>query len=508
MRVPLKRWPRVIALVVTLSWLVCGAGRGSAQITGYGTAFPDSRFVTFIPHFVTGGGFVTRVLIKSLAHDHDWLDIRFLSQDGQVVNFQGVNVTAGQSIELTSGENNRSAHQFTSWMAIGSDEPISVSALFDCCAAGSPVTSAVDVPAQAEPTDTSFTAPFIFQRETDEQPLLVQGMAIGNHSVLSYSANRVTIRLLDQDGRDVSSDTLTIPGFGQTAFTVTELPNLNAQLAGKDRFLGSLEITGSGLFASVVVGNLGGQLFSLPVTSSAAATTSAIIPHFVTGGGYVTRVFVKNLGNAENKVSLVLVNQDGTVAGTETVRLSPKQIVERTSGEAARSAPSSIQWMGIFATQPILAAALFDCCAAGNQVTSAVGVLAQDPGISFSAPFVFQRNGIPDLPAFVQGLAIANRSNRGNTVTIQLLDQAGTPVSSDTLAALPASGQTALMVSTLPNVSDFLTGKDTFLGSLVISSAQPFVPIVVGNLGGRLLSLPVQSLDSGGCAFVIFPCDI
>lgn len=489
---------------------------------------PSSPFQTIIPHTAFGGGYLTRLFITNLASTANAITVDRLTQSGVLVESTAATLTPASTVLMTPSQAERAGDLTVRSVVIGSQEPISASVLFDCCSSGTDVNTAVGVLGQA--TATSFGAPFVFQREVEPaQPLLVQGMAIANRG---NSTNLVTIRLLDAMGTQVSSDTLSpIPALGQTAFTVSELPSAQAQLTARNSFLGALQITGTQPFAPVIVGNLGRRLFSLPIAPDAgtawlaggtpgtewattgtfaaipefarslaldqtsglpSASNLTLIPHFVIGGGYVTRVFVKNLAGSSNGLTMQFMNQNGTTASTETITLAAGQTIERTSGEENRSVTPVIRWIAIGSDQPISASALFDCCASGTALMSAVGVLAQTPGTSFLAPFLFQLE-TASQPVLVEGLGIANSSPSGNTVTVRLADQFGTELASDTLDPIPPLGQTAFTVSELPNIRRILQGRNDFLGLISVSGTQPFAPVIVGNLGGRLFSLPLTA---------------
>lgn len=500
---------------------------------------PTGNNQTFIPHSAFGSGFRTRLLITNRGTSSNALSINRIAQSGQVVERISRTLSGSGTLQIVDSESSRTQNATAQWFAIASQSPIAASVLFDCCAAGSLVTSAVGVLVNLAP-GTSFAAPFIFQRQgVSNQPVLVEGLAVANPA---ESANTVTIRVLDPAGNQVSTDTLTsIPAFGQTALTVSDLPTLSAQLAGTNSFLGSLLIGSTQPMVPVIVGNLGGRLFSLPLVSTSSgsaaqppesaqvgaestvtdaefsATANAassapqtlqlnqaqalpslatlnVIPHFVVGGSFVTRVYVRNLASGNNNMVLQFMTQNGAVASTlPQMTLAPGEIFQLSSGEENRSTPQTTQWVALGSDGPVSPAVLFDCCATGSDVTSAVGVLAQAPGTSFIAPFVFQRDAVPNQPVLVQGLGIANRSESTNTVTVGLLSETGSQVASDTLAPIPGLGQTAFTVSELPNVRAFLQGKNTYLGSLTITGTQTFAPVIVGNLGGRLFSLPLAA---------------
>ena len=220
-----------------------------------------------------------------------------------------------------------------------------------------------------------------------------------------------------------------------------------------------------------------------------------LIAHLVTGGtasgGFVTRVFVTNLSTGSNGVIINTVNQNGTLAsaGQEQVLLGGGGL-QTSTGEVNRFTNQLVQWLAIGSDTPITASVLFDfrfATSAASETVSAVGVLPQAPGTTFKAPFVFQRQ-TTDQPVLAQGLGIANRASSANTVTVQMLDQNGTQVSSDTLPQIPAFGQTAVVISDLANATTALQGQNTFFGSIVVTGTQQFAPVFVGNLGGRLFS--------------------
>lgn len=230
-----------------------------------------------------------------------------------------------------------------------------------------------------------------------------------------------------------------------------------------------------------------------PSAALPSLTNLTIIPHFAIGGGFVTRVFVRNLSTSSNNVIVQYMNQNGTVSTnppSSQLQMSPGQVVEFTSGESNRSSALKVQWIAIGSDQTLQASVLFDCCAA-DTTTQTVGVLPQNPATTFSTPFIFQRQ-TSSQPILVYGLAVANRSeSQANTITVTLRDQNNTQVSQDTVTISAALGQTAFTPSDLTNAAAFLQGRNSFLGSMVITGTQQFSAVVVGNLGTRFFSLPL-----------------
>lgn len=250
--------------------------------------------------------------------------------------------------------------------------------------------------------------------------------------------------------------------------------------------------------------NSGDFIYTRQVSSFAQAQVTSplptkpvltLVPHFVSGGNFVTRVQINNLSASPNGVVINTVNQNGQLAtaGQEQV-LAANAGLQTSTGEANRTAPLSVQWLAIGSDGAISASVLFDCCAAGTTVSSAVGVLPQTPATSFKAPLLFQQ-GDATTPLLTEGLALANRSDQTNNLTLTLFNSDGTQAASDTLTLAPFN-QTAFdpfftTPSPTPNIRAFLATQTTYFGTLTITGTQLFAPVYVGNLGGRLFSLPL-----------------
>jgi hypothetical protein len=224
------------------------------------------------------------------------------------------------------------------------------------------------------------------------------------------------------------------------------------------------------------------------------------MPHSAFGGGYITRRYITNLSTtATNAVTINRIGTTGTLVESTSVTLQPRATLLSADSESLRTSPLTTEWYAIGSERSIAAAVLFDCCASGPDVISAVGVLPQAPGTSFTAPFHYQQQ-TSTQPILVKGMAVANRTEFSNTITVTISDQNGTVASTDTLAPLGAYGQTAFTVSDLPNARAYLQGRDSFVGTLVIGGTGQFSPLYVGNLGGRLFSLPLVSSTTGSAA--------
>lgn len=224
-----------------------------------------------------------------------------------------------------------------------------------------------------------------------------------------------------------------------------------------------------------------------------------VIPHIAFGGsvqgGYQTNMGILNLATGQNGVIVNVISQSGQLvsAGQEQM-LPPRAMQTLNYGEGSRwQGGLTVQWLAIGSDGPIGAAAIFDFMAPGttrDEVVNMVGVLPTTPGTSFVAPFLYERETAQEV-ILVEGLALANVSGSTNTITLTLFDENGTGVASETLTPLQPYNQTAFTISELTSVSSFLTGRNSFFGSFSITGTQQFAPLIVGNRGSRLFSLPL-----------------
>lgn len=286
--------------------------------------------------------------------------------------------------------------------------------------------------------------------------------------------------------------TTTVPG--GVSFT------LSGTFTSTSAVNGTLSFTLNGCSGSTSTTWTASRAVAPPPSPIPTATNLTFIPHSAFGGGFITRRYITNLSTtATNAVTINRIGTNGTLVESTSVTLQPLATLLSADSESQRTSSLTTEWYAIGSERSIAAAVLFDCCASGTDVISAVGVLPQAPGTSFTAPFHYQQQ-TSTQPILVEGMAVANRTELSNTITVTIRDQNGTVASTDTLTPLGAYGQTAFTVSDLPNARAYLQGRDSFVGTLVISGTGQFSPLYVGNLGGRLFSLPLLPSTTGSAA--------
>lgn len=450
---------------------------------------PTGNVQTIIPHSAYGGGFVSRQIITNLANANNTLTLNRISQSGLLIDSRPVVLPPHATFLLADTEDKRTARSAVEWFAIGSEQPVAASTLFDSRPAGI-LPSAVGV--LAAPPLSSFTLPVRYAPQT------TIGIALVNPN---SSPNVITLKLIDQNGNYAARDSITMSPFSQIAFSLDTRDAFKRMLTGFNEFSGILAVTTAGdsqPVAAMVVGFQNGLFYSLPVGESPAASVASggpipygklqtIIPHSAYGGGFVSRQTITNLANVNNTLTINRISQSGLVVGSRNITLPPYATFVLADSEDRRAASSAVEWFAIASEQPIAASILFDSRPVGI-FPSAVGALASPPLTSFVAPVRY-------APLTTIGLALANLHASPNPISLKLINQNGTNVAEDSLTLAPFS-QVAFALDTRNAFRSVLTSPAEFVGVLVVTTAganQPVAAMAVGYQNGLFYSLPVTS---------------
>lgn len=217
------------------------------------------------------------------------------------------------------------------------------------------------------------------------------------------------------------------------------------------------------------------------------------IPHTASGGGFLTRLFISNLANDANALSINRIDQSGMVVESSTTTLEPAGTLMIADREAQRSQELTIHWFVISSEHPIAASVLFDFDSAAlnaeENFRTAVGALATGPLTVFTLPV-----RVATVEVTV-GLALANLNGNSNQITLVLHDSGGAAVALDTLTLAPFA-QAAFSLQEREAFRDAVLGAEEFVGSLAVITTEPTEPVaalVVGNNLRQLFSLPVSS---------------
>jgi hypothetical protein len=235
---------------------------------------------------------------------------------------------------------------------------------------------------------------------------------------------------------------------------------------------------------------------SNPIPSGAFQT---IIPHSAFGGGFLSRLFISNLTNNTNTLTINRIGQGGTVVDTTGVTLQPAGTLLIADSEDRRTQDLTIEWFAIGSERPIAASVLFDfdseMFGLEENFRTTVGALAADPLTAFTAPVrVSTEDPVANEDTTI-GVALANLSGASNTIDMKLLDQQGAIAAQDSVTLGPYA-QTAFRLRDRAALRDVLLGGPEFIGALAVTTADPsqsIAALVVGTNLRQLFSLPVSS---------------
>jgi hypothetical protein len=218
------------------------------------------------------------------------------------------------------------------------------------------------------------------------------------------------------------------------------------------------------------VGLSNGSSFDSPSTIALPALSNGAY------GGYVTAVYVQNIGTRAASISVSYVDQSGATAGAGDVNISlapnATWIVRQDNGHAfsGGQAGSGV----VFSNQPI-AAFVNEFAPGGSDATSYTGVgFATEVGSTAFAP-VIANNA---YGGYTTGIGLMNLATSTTNVTVTYRDGSGTVIKTQTLANLAAGAYQGLYSGDvglgLPN---------GFAGTATITSSAGNLAAVVNETG-------------------------
>jgi hypothetical protein len=186
-------------------------------------------------------------------------------------------------------------------------------------------------------------------------------------------------------------------------------------------------------------------------------------------GGYTTAAYIENIGSAAASVHLRYFDQAGSPVGTGDDRLSlaPKATWTASQANGLSFSPGAAGSAIVYSDQPV-AAFVNEFAPNGGDASSYTGIrIGPDTGFALHAPAIANNA----YGGYTTGIGIVNVSDASTDILITYRDQAGTVITTKTLAAVPAHAYRDAYSGTagLP---------DGFAGSATITSSQPLAAIV------------------------------
>ena len=258
-----------------------------------------------------------------------------------------------------------------------------------------------------------------------------------------------------------------------------------------NRYLGKSARLADLLFLAAIIGSASPGVFAQSGSPIPPSSVQTIVPHSAYGGGWITRLFVANLTNSANTVTINRIDQSGNVVQSSTSTLAAAGTLEMADPESNRTLPLTFNWFAIGSQGAVAASVLFDFQGAAAPTpanyNTALGALASPPLTSFTALARVTSPG-GDL-----GLALANLNNTSTTLTIKLFNQNGGLAAQDTVTLGPFA-QKAFDLTQDPAFKTILQNTTEFDGTLEVTTSdttKPVAALVVGANRNQLFSLPV-----------------
>jgi hypothetical protein len=215
------------------------------------------------------------------------------------------------------------------------------------------------------------------------------------------------------------------------------------------------------------------------------------VPHVVTGGGYITRFTLVDLGVGANSVEMHYVDQAGNLLSENAFDLASGGTLRVETPPADRSTPSVTQWAVIGSDAPLAVHVVLEQQSSDGTApaASSVGFGDCSPADSFAIPAEFAPVPAGASIGRTMGLAIANASPNPVTADLKLVDAAGAVVATHGLS-LPPFGQLALDLQQLHEFRAALPDSN-FVGSITGSANSPLCTLALLDNYGPFLVAPV-----------------
>ncbi len=218
------------------------------------------------------------------------------------------------------------------------------------------------------------------------------------------------------------------------------------------------------------------------------AAYSTMMPHVVTGGGYVTKLTIVNMAGATNSVSVNFVDNTGVVTSSTTRTLAIGEAMRVATAESARNGPIATQWASLSAQGRIAANLFYEISdqTPQNNIINSVGFNDDAGGTTFVLPVEFEPLSGGNITHTV-GLALSNPTAVQNTVTLTLRDTTGATVGTSNVVMPPYSHTQRSLDFDFANVLP----AGNFVGSVRgLSTPQGVSAIALGDDHGPFFSTP------------------
>ena len=346
------------------------------------------------------------------------------------------------------------------------------------------------------------------------------GLAIANPNAEPVS---VSFFFTDADGVDSATRVFDIAANSQMAGFLSESP-----FDATSPFRGTVTLNSSLPVSTIALRGLANErsefLFTtLPVMGlSATSSETAIVPHFVDGGGWSTRIVLVNPTDLVISGTMEFIDPgsettgglpielelDGQTGQSFSYTLSPRSARRfQTTGGLPTARVGSVRIVPTAGETTPSALAIFSFSAGGITSTEA-SISATTAGSAFRV-YAEVAGESGQIGSIQSGVAIANPSASGVAVAFELFDLAGASTGLTGNLSIPAQGQMALFLDQIPG---FETLTSPYQGVLRISSTTTGIHVAgirsrYNERGDFLITTtpPVNESEAAVDSELIFP---
>jgi hypothetical protein len=228
------------------------------------TPIPVAPYVYYLPHVITGNGFVTKITLSNQANVNNDVVVQFLTQAGTVAQSTRYAIAGGGALRVATPESTRFGAATTQWVVVGATHPLLANLFFELEDASS---KAIINTIGFNSSDqlSSFSFPVEFEPYPNGTPGgRTAGLAMANPLGIE---NTYVMTLYSASGVAMATSTGKIPAYGQVAIDLALVAEFKSVLPNAN-FVGSVQVkTTSGRVVTIALEDDFGPFSATPVVA-------------------------------------------------------------------------------------------------------------------------------------------------------------------------------------------------------------------------------------------------
>jgi hypothetical protein len=216
----------------------------SVPLSGNGVAatpIPVAPYLYYLPHVVTGNGYLTKITLSNQVNLSNDVVVQFLTQAGTVAQSTRYTIAAGGALRIATPESSRFGAGITQWAIVGSTQPLLANLFFEVQDSSKTIINTVGFNS-SDPL-TNFSFPVEFEPFANGTP---GGRSAGLAMANAFGTDATyTMTLYSSSGTAVASATGKIPAYGQVALDLSTVANFRSVLPNGN-FVGSVQVLTTG----------------------------------------------------------------------------------------------------------------------------------------------------------------------------------------------------------------------------------------------------------------------